>query len=100
MCVSYKEIKKHQNNLAKLAISNSKSNEVPIPKNFAPNEFTLEALDNFDHSDKSILSELFSSHDTAMILCQTKRRENTSKPSKSEVNFESTESIYKLPCQE
>ena len=65
-----------------------------------PNEFTLGALDNFDHSDKNSVSGLFSSHDTAMILCQTKPRKNTTKPSKSEVNLESIESISKLRCQE
>ena len=53
LCVSYKEIQKHRNNLAKLAILNSKSNGVPIPSHFVPNEFTLGALDNFDHSDKN-----------------------------------------------
>ena len=84
LCVSYKEIQKHRNNFAKLAILNSKSNGVPIPSHFVPNEFTSGALDNFDHSDKNSLSGLFSSHDTA-ILCQTKPRENTTKPSKGEV---------------
>ena len=85
LCVSYKEIKKHRNSSAELAILNSKSNGVPIPSHFVPNEFTLRALDNSDHGDKNSLSGLFSSHDTAMILCQTKPRENTTKPSKSEV---------------
>ena len=84
LCVSYKEIQKHRNNFAKLAILNSKLNGVPIPSHFVPNEFTSGALDNFDHSDKNSLSGLFSSHDTA-ILCQTKPRENTTKPSKGEV---------------
>ena len=46
------------------------------------------------------MSGLFSNHDTATILCQTKPRENTTKPSKSEVNLESIEPIFKLPCQE
>ena len=65
-----------------------------------PNEFTLGALDNFDHSDKNSVSGLFSSHDTAMILCQTKPNESSTKPSKSEFNLKSIESISKLPCQE
>ena len=60
----------------------------------------LGALDNFGHSNKNSLSGHFSSHDTAIILCQTKLRENTTKPSKSEVNLEGTKSISKLPCQE
>ena len=70
-CVSYKEIKKQRNSLAKLAILNSKSNGVPIPSHFVPIEFTLGALDHFDHSGKNSLSGLFSNHDTAIILCQT-----------------------------
>ena len=84
----------------KLAISNSGSNRFSIPSHFVPNEFTLRALDNFNHSDKSSLPRLFSSHDTAMILCQTKARENTTKCDRSEANPESIESISKLPCQE
>ena len=43
LCVSYKEIQKHRNNLAKLAILNSKSNGIPIPTYFVPNGFTLGA---------------------------------------------------------
>ena len=35
-----------------------------------------------------------------MILCQTKPRENTIKPSKNEVNLGSIESISKLLCEE
>ena len=100
LCVSQREIKKHRNNLAKLAILNSKSNGVPIPSHFVQKEFTLGALDNFDHSDKNSLSGLLSCHDTDMTLCQTKPRENATKSSKSEVNLESVESIFKLPCQE
>ena len=46
------------------------------------------------------MSGLFSNHDTVIILCQTKLRENTTKPNKSGVNLESIESIFKLPCQE
>ena len=71
-----------------------------MPSHFVLKEFTLGALDNFDHSDKNSLSGLFSCHDTDMTLCQTKPRENATKPSKSEVNLESVESISKLPCQE
>ena len=44
------------------------------------------------------MSGLFSGHDTAIILCQAKPRENTTKTSKSEVNLESIESISKLSC--
>ena len=43
-----------------------------MPKHFVPNEFTLEALDNFDRSDKKSFSGLFSSHDAAMISFQIK----------------------------
>ena len=85
ICV-YKEIKKHRNNLAKLVILNSMSNRVRMPNHFVPNEFTLRALDNFDHSDKNSWPGFFSSRETAMILYQSKPKENASKPSKSEVN--------------
>lgn len=44
----------------------------PNAKTFVPNEFTLEALDNFDCSDKKSFSGLFSSHDAAMISFQIK----------------------------
>ena len=42
-----------------------------------PNEFNLGALGNFDHSEKNSLSGFFSSHDTAMILHQTKSKTKT-----------------------
>lgn len=97
--ISYKEIKKHRKNLAKSATSNSKSNGVPM-QTILSNEFSLGALDNYDHSDKNNLLELLSSHDTAMILFQNKLKKNNTKPMKSEVNVESIKSISKLPSQE
>lgn len=98
LCVSYKEIKKHRNNLAKLTILNSKSNRITMPNHFVPNQFTLGALDNFNHSDNSFQDFLVAMVHTTITLRQTKPKENTTIT--SEVNFQNIKPISKLLCQE
>ena len=39
--VSYKGIRQHHSNLAKLAILKSNENSIPMPNNFVRSEFTL-----------------------------------------------------------
>ena len=50
--VSYKGIRQHRSNLAKLAILKSNENSIPMLNHFVRREFTLAVGDNFDHSDK------------------------------------------------
>ena len=72
--MSYIETKQHRNNLAKLTILNSESYGIPIPTHFSSTQFTLAAMDNFDHLDKNSLAGKCAAHDTAMTLFQV--REN------------------------
>ena len=51
--ISYDSMKKHRNDLAKLAIYQSLNFGVPLPSHFSPDMFTIAAFDNFDHSDKN-----------------------------------------------
>ena len=86
-------------NLAKLAILKSNENSIPMPNHFVGSEFTFAAVDNFDHSDKNSLSGMQSTHDTAMILCQTTPDRIPNKPCKDNVNLKSVKSVTELPCQ-
>ena len=60
LCISYQSLKQHRQNLARLAIVQSK---VPLPTHFSPEEFTVVAFDNFNHSDKNSLSRKYCSND-------------------------------------
>ena len=66
--VSYRTMKKHHEDLAKLAISKSEQHIVPLPMNFSKVSFTLTKFDNFDHNDKSATSGTSSTHDTGSVL--------------------------------
>ena len=96
--VSYKDIHQHRSNLAKLAILKSNENSILMSNDFVHSEFTLAALDNFDHSDKNSLSGMQSTHDTAMIHCQTTTDRIPNKPCKDDVNLKSVKSVTELPC--
>ena len=96
--VSYKGIRQHRSNLAKLAILKSSENSIPMANHFVRSEFTLAAVDHFDHSDENSLSGMQSTHDTAMILCQTNFA-IPNKPCKDDINLKSVKSVKELPCQ-
>lgn len=101
LCISYKTMKKHRNNLAKYTIVRSmKENQrVPLPSHFCPSKFTLAAFDNFDHGDKNTISGKFSAHDTAITLFQEKPAKSVSKPLKSNIELNSVSDRTKLDCQ-
>ena len=73
LCTSYKEKKFHRNDLAKLAISRSNDTGIPIPTHFSKIQFTIAAMDNFDHSDFNSLTRTAGNHDTEMALFQIKK---------------------------
>jgi hypothetical protein len=70
MCVSYKQLRSYRTDLAKYAALACKDYGIPIPSHFSAKEFTLAAMDNFDHPDKTSTSGLSGTHDTAMTLFQ------------------------------
>ena len=100
ICISYGSMKKHRNDLAKLAIYQSLNFGVPLPSHFSPDMFTIAAFDNFDHSDKNTLSGKSSTHNTVMKLFQEIPSQPVSKPSKSKANLNAIKTLTKLACQE
>ena len=73
ICVSYKQLKNDRTDIAKYAVIASGNHGIPIPSHFSFKEFTLAAMDNFDHSDKTSLSGLSGTHDIAMTLFQARQ---------------------------
>ena len=55
LCISYASMKKHRNDLAKLAMISSSESGLPLPSHFSPSVFTISAFDNIDHADKNTL---------------------------------------------
>ena len=100
LCISYNAMKRHRQNLAKYAVHRSQPSGIPVPSHFSLDEFTVAAFDNFDHDDKSTLSGLNSSHDTAITLFQVKPEQPVTKPMKSEVPLSTISLSERLPCQE
>ena len=99
LCSSYKETKLHRNNLAKLAISRSNDTGITLPTHFSKSQFTIAAMDNFDHSDFNSLTGTAGTHDTAMTLLQIKAESCCVKPLKSEINLRDIDRIS-LPYQQ
>ena len=98
---SYNEVRRARSNLANFCFTSSENSNVPIPRHFVSDKFTLAQMDNFDHQDKSSPSGTKSNHDTVMTLTQIKPEVPPSKPSLKECHFSQTgaEGYDKLPCQ-
>ena len=97
LCISYKETKLHRNNIAKLPISRSNDTGIPLPTRFSKSQFTIAAMDNFDHSNFNSLTGTVGTHYTVMTLFQIKP-ESCVKPLKLEINLKDIVSIS-LPYQ-
>ena len=93
LCTSYKEAKFHRNNLAKLAISRSNDTGIPLPTHFSKSQFTIAALDDFDHSDFNSLTGRALTHNTSITLFQIKLESCCVKPLQSEINLKDIDSI-------
>ena len=99
--VSYNEVQRARNDLARFTYFQSKNEGVPIPSHFSKDEFTIGAFDNFNHSDRSSLSGTFSNHDTVMTLFQVKPEQPSKKPDKTQIDLTKVTTKGKLlPCQE
>ena len=99
LCMSYKETKQLKKHLAKLAIFNSESHGIPLPTHFSPTQFTLAAMDNFDHFDANSLVRISAAHDTETTLFQINPTTNIRKPLKSKVTLKGISSIS-FPCKD
>ena len=99
---SYNEVRRARSNLANYCFEKSEENSVPIPSHFVTDEFTLAQMDNFDHSDRSSLSDIHSNHDTVMTLIQIKPEFPPSKPNLSafDLSRSRVNGYGKLPCQQ
>ena len=64
---------------------------VPLPSHFNTTEFTISAIDNFNHTDAATLSSKNDHHDSVMVLFQNINQSSfttpTSKGKVSNLNF-------------
>ena len=100
LCVSYRTMKKHLEDLAELAISKSEQHVVPLPINVSKVSFTLTAFDNFGHNDKSTKFGTLSTHDTVSFLFKEVPSIKLSTPTKSKISLENVDMKVKLQWQE
>ena len=90
--VSYNEVQRARNDLARFTYFQSKNDGVPIPSHFSKDEFTIGAFDNFDHSNRSSLSGKFSN--------QVKPEQPSKKPDKTQIGLTKVTLKGNLLCQE
>ena len=98
-CVSYNEIKRTRSSLAQYALHRWGWVLQPFPCHFVSDSFTIAAFDNFDHCDRLSPSGTESNHDTVMTLFQIKPIQTSSKPSKSSVQLQLSDTST-LSCQQ
>ena len=98
-CVSYNEIKRTRSSLAQYTLHQSEKVGVPIPSHFVSDSFTSAAFDNFDHRDRSSPSGTESNHETVLTLFQIKPVQTSSKPYKSSVQLQLSDTSN-LSCQQ
>ena len=98
--VSYDELLRYHNDLAKLTVKSSRGN-VPLPSQFVPRNFTTAAFDNFDH-EECTSSGIGGTHDTVSVLFQDKPIQALRKPKISESPIEYGSIVFnvELLCQE
>ena len=79
LTISYNELRKCRNNLGAYAMSQDKNGKIPLPTHFVPDNFTVAAMDNFDHIDRSSFSGKNDNHDSVLVLFQNKSCQTVSK---------------------
>ena len=100
LCITYANMKKYRNDLAKFAISNSSEFSLLILSHFPSITFTISAFDNFDHVDENTLSGKSGSYDTVITLFQEPPTKKEMKHNRSNTNSAAVETLSKLACQE
>ena len=104
LTISYNELRKCRNNLGAYALNQDAEGLIPLPSHFQPDEFTIAAMDNFDHIDRSSSSGKNDNHDSVLVLFQNKcsRTLNQKKGKVSNLGVTSTGRKYIadiLSCQ-
>ena len=69
-CISYDELERIDQGLARRTIDAAGENRVPIPELINNSNMIHGAMDNFDHTEAT-LSGLGTSHDTILVLFQS-----------------------------
>ena len=72
VCIRYNEIQRERKSLAHYTFKQGEDWGIPVPSHFVKENFTVAALNNFDHTDRSSTSGMLSNHDTATVLFQEK----------------------------
>ena len=93
-------MKTERSKIAKSAVYESLSVDVPLPSNFETQNFTLAAMGNFDNADKSSLSGMKHAHDTVLIVFQIKPKIWKSKPTMTSIDISGIKNLDKRKCQE
>ena len=75
LTISYNELKKCRNNPGAYALNQDAEGLIPSPSHFQPEEFTIAAMDNFDHIDRSSSSGKNDNHDSVLVLFQNAKSE-------------------------
>lgn len=99
LSISYDEVQRIKNRLASYVIESS-TDLIPVPIHFDPNNFTVLAMDNFDHNCRT-LSGLQSAHYAVIVGFQDVFKDTAKKPRISEttVSCEGLAVAHELTCQ-
>ena len=84
LCTSYDELMRNHNDMA-MHVKNSGEDD-PFPINFSQSEFTIAAIDNFDHDEATLLG-IGGSHDTVTVLFKEDIGTRSTKPNMYTTNI-------------
>lgn len=93
-------MKTERSKIAKSAVYESLSVDVPLPSYFETQNFNLAGMDNFDNANKNSLSEMKHAHDTVSTVFQVKPKIWRSKPTMISIDISGIKIPDKLKCQE
>ena len=100
--LSYTEYRRCRDKLINYILEKDSDERVPLPSHLNRSDFTIAAIDNWDHGDKSSLSGTKSNHDSVTVLFQNKTTDNCTlrKPKLSDFTFTSdNRKMNPLKCQ-
>ena len=101
-CVSYSTLRRLRFNLGARAVHLSEQMHVPRPMSFRNEAFTVAAMDNLDHTDKSSLHGFNSNHDSVMVVFQNTGKKSSDcslKVSDLHLKYKGRAHLSDLSCQ-
>ena len=102
-CISNSEYRRCKDRLEGNVYKKGLNQQVPLPSHINNDDFTIVAVDNFDHVDRSSMSGTKANHDTVTVILQNSNTDNV--PIRKEMVSEfgplptGRKSIEKLECQ-